>query len=151
MNPIRLPILILLSLFLTACGSHHATRTPSQITNTLYAQYDVWKGTPYRMGGMSRKGIDCSGLVQLTFKQRFGISLPRTTKEQAKQGDKISLRKLKPGDLVFFKTGWRTRHVGIYIGNGKFFHASTSKGVIISKLNNVYWQKKYWRARRVLE
>ena len=147
----RLPTLILLSLFLSACGGHHATRSQSQVTNALYAQHKTWHGTPYRLGGLSRKGIDCSGFVYLTFKQRFGITLPRTTKEQAKQGDKISLRKLKSGDLVFFKTGWRTRHVGIYIGNGKFLHASTSKGVIISKLDNVYWKKKYWRSRRILQ
>jgi cell wall-associated NlpC family hydrolase len=136
---------------LTACGSHHATRSQSQVSSALHTQYNGWQGTPYRLGGLSKKGIDCSGFVYLTFKQRFGITLPRTTKAQVKQGDKISRRKLKPGDLVFFKTGWRTRHVGIYIGNGKFLHASTSKGVIISKLDNVYWKKKYWRAQRILE
>ncbi len=148
---IRLPLFILLSLLLSACGSSHNTRPPSQITHALHAQYNNWKGTPYRLGGLSKKGIDCSGFVYLTFKQHFGITLPRTTKGQVKQGDKIALRKLKSGDLVFFKTGWRSRHVGIYIGNGKFLHASTSKGVIISKLDNVYWKKKYWRAQRVLE
>jgi len=66
-------------------------------------------------------------------------------------GKSISRKELKAGDLVFFKTGWLTKHVGIYIAGDKFLHASTSKGVTISYLTNAYWQSKYWKARRILK
>lgn len=141
--------LIAFSLLLSACGGHYVTQQQSNITGKLYAQYDNWQGTPYRLGGLDKKGIDCSGFVYITFKQRFGFTFPRTTKEQVKQGNGVARSKLKPGDLVFFKTGWRVRHVGIYISNGQFLHASKSKGVVISSLDNVYWQEKYWQARRI--
>ncbi|PHS33082.1 MAG: peptidase P60 [Methylophaga sp.] len=147
----RLSWLFVFSLMLTSCGGQLATRSQSSINDLLQAQYNNWQGAPYRLGGLSKKGIDCSGFVYLTFKDQFGLILPRTTKLQVKQGERVSARKLQTGDLIFFKTAWRTRHVGIYLSDGRFLHASTSKGVIISRLDNVYWKKKYWTSRRVLD
>lgn len=109
-----------------------------------------WKGTPYRLGGNSKQGIDCSAFVQNVYRASFNITLPRTTEVQAQQGYLVYRDQLQVGDLLFFKTGWRTRHVGIYIGNEAFIHASTSQGVISSSLKNVYWKQKYWQAKRIL-
>jgi lipoprotein Spr/probable lipoprotein NlpC len=148
---LRLFGLVALTLLLTACGGQNITRKSSNTTESkLYAQYQSWQGTPYQLGGLSKKGIDCSGFVYLTFKDKFGVKLPRTTATQVKRGKRIYIGQLQAGDLIFFKTGWKTRHVGIYLSDGRFLHASTSKGVIISRLDNVYWKKKYWRAQRIL-
>ncbi|WP_041420495.1 NlpC/P60 family protein [Shewanella violacea] len=111
------------------------------------AFHHEWKGTPYRYGGMSKRGVDCSALVYLAYKEVLGKNLPRTTADQKDLGHLVSKGELKTGDLVFFKTGWSSRHVGIYLGHSKFLHASASKGVIISTLNNSYWKRKYWQSR----
>jgi hypothetical protein len=116
----------------------------------LRNEYSHWAGSPYELGGNSLDGIDCSSLVQQVFKYSFNIALPRTTEYQVEKGEYIQKSSLKVGDLVFFKTGRRTRHVGIYMGDDKFFHASTSKGTKISSLNNVYWKKHYWQSRRII-
>ena len=116
---------------------------------SIYAQYREWKGTRYRLGGMSKRGVDCSALVYLTYRDHMGIKLPRTTEYQVLAGEAVTRGQLRAGDLVFFKTGRRDRHVGIYIEDGKFFHASTSRGVTISKLSDYYWKNRYWRARRL--
>jgi len=119
------------------------------VKRKLYSQYSSWKGTRYEIGGTSRKGVDCSGFVYVTFKSRFGVVLPRSTELQAEVGESVSRSRLRPGDLVFFKTGWFDRHVGIYLDHGKFLHASTSSGVTISELGDSYWNSAYWKARRV--
>ncbi len=147
----KLSWLVVFSFLLTACGGQHATRSHSNVSDSLQAQYNSWQGVPYRLGGLSKKGIDCSGFVYLTFKDQFGLILPRTTETQVKRGTRVYIGQLQAGDLIFFKTAWRTRHVGIYLSDGRFLHASTSKGVIISRLDNVYWKKKYWRSQRVLK
>lgn len=116
----------------------------------LRNEYSHWVGSPYELGGNSLDGIDCSSLVQQVFQNSFNISLPRTTEYQVEKGDYIQKSSLKVGDLVFFKTGRTTRHVGIYMGDNKFFHASTSKGTKISSLSNVYWKKHYWQSRRII-
>ncbi len=160
-----LAALISLAVVLAGCaGSHDSRRTAKysstarksiDISNTdrtkrrLYSQFKEWKSVKYKLGGLSKRGIDCSGFVYLTYLNRFGIILPRTTAQQARNGRKIPRRKLKAGDLVFFKTSRKVRHVGIYIEDGKFLHASTSRGVTISKLDNIYWSKKYWKAVRI--
>ncbi|MDE9431087.1 bifunctional murein DD-endopeptidase/murein LD-carboxypeptidase [Xenorhabdus bovienii] len=120
--------------------------TKSKILN----QYADWKGVAYRLGGNTKRGIDCSAFVQRTFHDQFDIDLPRSTSEQQKIGQTVSRSKLRAGDLVLFKTGIYMRHVGIYIGNNQFVHASTSNGVIVSKLTDTYWTKRYYGARRVL-
>ena len=120
------------------------------ITLSLYDEYVKWYATPYRLGGNTLNGIDCSSLVQSIYRDAFGIRVPRTTKEQAKTGYSINKSSLKEGDLLLFKTGYNIRHSGIYLERGNFINASTSHGVTISNINNPYWKSKYWQSRRVL-
>lgn len=129
---------------------HKKLRSPdSKTIHLLYSQYREWRGTPYRMGGLSKKGIDCSGFVYLTYRSLADIKLPRTTRQQVNLGQAVALQNLRAGDLLFFKTGWATRHVGIYIQDGKFLHASTNRGVIISRLSEKYWRDAFWVAKRL--
>lgn len=121
----------------------------SAMRAVLHDQARQWRGVPYQWGGLSEDGVDCSGLVYLTFASRLGVDVPRTTAALAHQGRRIPRSQLRPGDLVFFKTGRYQRHVGIYMGQGRFLHASTSDGVRISSLNNVYWRTRFWEARRI--
>lgn len=110
-----------------------------------------WLGTPYRYGGSNRSGTDCSGFVSTVFKSAAGRKLPRASRDQAGAGDAISIDKAKPGDLVFFNTsGGGVSHVGIYVGNRTFIHASTSRGVIYSSLNESYYKSRFMFARSVL-
>ncbi|WP_159866058.1 MULTISPECIES: bifunctional murein DD-endopeptidase/murein LD-carboxypeptidase [unclassified Raoultella] len=120
------------------------------VKSRLMDQYASWKGVRYRLGGSTRKGIDCSAFVQRTFREQFGLELPRSTSEQRDSGKSISRSQLRTGDLVLFRAGSTGRHVGIYIGNNQFVHASTSSGVTISSMNEPYWKKRYNEARRVL-
>ncbi|AJI82752.1 putative outer membrane lipoprotein [Yersinia enterocolitica] len=120
------------------------------VKSKILEQYAGWKGVRYRLGGSSKRGIDCSAFVQTTFREQFGMDLPRSTSEQQDLGKKIQRTKLRPGDLVLFRAGSTGRHVGIYLGNDKFVHASTSVGVTISSLNEDYWNKRYRDGRRVL-
>lgn len=118
----------------------------------IIASAQAMIGTPYSWGGTSRGGVDCSGMVQRAFKQN-GISLPRTSRDMSTVGTRVAKSDLKPGDLVFFHTGRSTRinHVGIYIGNGKFTHASSGKGrVRTDSLNDGYYQRKFATSKRVL-
>jgi cell wall-associated NlpC family hydrolase len=101
------------------------------------------------MGGTRKSGVDCSGFVQRIFNDLFNITLPRSTALQVQTGIAVSIRHLRPGDLVFFHPPDKVRHVGIYLGRGEFVHASTSKGVTISRLNAAYWRNSYWTARRI--
>ncbi len=119
------------------------------IRDQLYHQYLDWKDTPYKVGGLDKRGVDCSGFVHLSFRHLFDRSLPRTTLELRKVGNKVSADSLKSGDLLFFKTGWFTHHVGIYLENRKFIHASTSRGVMISNLNEEYWQDSFYLGKRL--
>ncbi|WP_404840881.1 NlpC/P60 family protein [Alkalilimnicola ehrlichii] len=98
----------------TALPNTHETRA------ALYDQHAQWQGTPYLLGGLSQNGIDCSGFVLTTFRQQFGIDLPRTTQVQASLGKPVRQNDLQAGDLVFFRTGKRTQHVGIYVENRTF-------------------------------
>ena len=146
-----------LILLLTACANNHVDIKTNKIESSisvkqvLYSQFSEWKAVKYRFGGLSKNGIDCSGFVYLTYLDNFSIQLPRTTKQQVQSGVKVSSQSdLKAGDLVFFKTGVRQKHVGIYLEKRTFLHVSTKKGVIISRLDNPYWKKRYWRAIRVL-
>lgn len=111
--------------------------------------YHNWKGTPYRYGGSSKKGIDCSAFVQVGYSSVYQKMLPRTTLELVKKGKQVKRHTAKEGDLVFFRTGRNSRHVGIYLGNSEFLHASQSKGVIISRLDNPYWKRHFWQIRRL--
>ena len=120
-----------------------------EVRDKLYQQYDSWRGTRYQWGGQSRKGVDCSGFVQLTFRDQLGSWVPRTTLLQSQFGQPVNRRDLQPGDLVFFKTGFDLRHVGMYLKDGDFLHASTNAGVTISNLDETYWNNRYWQSRRM--
>jgi lipoprotein Spr/probable lipoprotein NlpC len=126
-----------------------AVNTTSSKQSKLEQVYKKYKGTPYKYGGTTSRGFDCSGFVQRTYMDAFKQKLPRTTKAMMKKGKKISKSQLEIGDLVFFHPTRRYYHVGIYLGNGTFMHASSSRGVIKSKLSLKYWQKSYVTARRV--
>lgn len=110
-----------------------------------------WMGTRYKLGGISRNGVDCSGLTLVTYKELFGRKLPRTVREQVQKGVEIDKDLLQPGDLVFFKINVFQKHVGIYLENDLFVHASLSSGVMISRLNDSYWKQRYWQAKRIQE
>ncbi|MCM0149891.1 NlpC/P60 family protein [Photobacterium galatheae] len=135
-----------------------ATQTSSQIPSSIAIQppppsfmtvYQSWKGTPYRLGGTTRSGIDCSAFVQLTYSEVYKRMLPRTTSEQSRIGKPVPLSLAKKGDLIFFRTGRTLRHVGIYMGNNAFLHASTSQGVVVSSLDIPYWRRAFWQVRRL--
>lgn len=112
---------------------------------------DSYLGTPYRKNGLSRRGIDCSGLVVEVYKRYSGINLPHDTKKLYKLVKKIKKKKLLYGDLVFFAfDSGDVSHVGIYIEERKFIHASQSQGVIISSLDEEYYSKSHIGARRVI-
>ena len=114
----------------------------------LYVEAAKWIGTPYRTGGTSKRGTDCSGLVCQLYRSVYRTKLPRTTQELRNKSRKIGKRQLQEGDLVFFsspRSRKKTAHVGIYLKEGKFIHASSSQGVIVSRLNEEYYTK-YWLA-----
>ncbi|MEJ2719511.1 MAG: C40 family peptidase [bacterium] len=116
----------------------------------LYARSFV--GTPYRYGGQTRNGVDCSGFVMAVYRE-FDIRLPRTSADQSRVGQEVNSSNIRPADLVFFKTsgGGSVSHVGIYIGGGKFIHASTSaRKVRIDTLDDDYFRRRYRGARRVV-
>lgn len=117
---------------------------------TLMQAYRDWKGTPYQLGGASKKGVDCSMLVNIIFDQYFGMNLPTNTRAQLNAGKGIRRAAVRTGDLVFFRTGRKTLHVGIMVNHGEFLHASTSSGVRISKFGKSYWRNRFLAARRVL-
>jgi lipoprotein Spr len=121
------------------------------LNKPLYELIDNWWGTPYRLGGTTQKGIDCSAFVQTLMIGVFAMQLPRTAREQKEISAWIPMSDLKEGDLVFFNTRGSVSHVGVYLQNNKFVHASTSGGVMISDLNETYWSRKLLGAGRVLQ
>ena len=158
----RVPLRLLLLAALSCAGgcasagsesdapSQHASLNESgTVVHTLYQHYEDWKGVRYQEGGLSRNGIDCSGFVHLTFRSQFDLEVPRTTEALLDVGSRVTRNHLEPLDLVFFKTGLKKRHVGIYVNEGLFLHASTSQGVILSDMSNGYWNSRFWTARRL--
>lgn len=112
----------------------------------LYINAAGWIGTPYRPGGDNKHGTDCSGLVSQLYKKTYRIHLSRSTDGQLKESHRIARRNLREGDLVFFtsrSSRKKVAHVGIYLKDGKFIHASTSQGVIVSSLKEKYYTQ-YW-------
>jgi len=128
-------------------GAEKQVSTENYSVEELIKEANRFLGTPHRMGGTSRKGIDCSGLVRVTH-QKFGILLPHSSHEQARYGDIVPGKdSLVKGDLVFFYNSYNSRnfitHAGIYLGEEKFIHASHSQGVIISSINDSYWGNRF--------
>jgi cell wall-associated NlpC family hydrolase len=117
--------------------------------NALLGHVDEWYGTPYRMGGTSKKGVDCSAFVQAVYLSAFAVSLPRTARDQYNTARIISTTELQEGDLVFFNTRGGVSHVGIYLQNNKFIHASTSYGVTVSDMFDSYYIKRFIGAGRI--
>ena len=134
----------------SALNGSSGTNTGS-VRQQVIATSKQYIGVPYVWGGSTPSGFDCSGLVQYVF-NLHGITLPRTTKQQWTIGIEISKSALQPGDLVFFANTYTSgiSHVGIYVGDNQFIHASSSKGVIISSLSNSYWASHYYGARQIL-
>ena len=124
--------------------------TGSTLASKIIKTAKKYIGCPYKWGGTSPKGFDCSGYVGYVF-SAHGVELPRTSREQYNFGTKVSKSNLQPGDLVFFNTsGKGVSHVGIYIGDGQFIHSGTTRGVVIAELFSNYWMNLYLGARRVL-
>lgn len=123
------------------------------LIESLYKEAVAWLKTPYRYGGKSRKGIDCSGFTGTIYENVFGIKLNRSSRDIAAQDVKELKRdELKPGDLVFFGTSRKKKgvsHVGIFLGNDHFVHASTHKGVIISSLDEPYYKRTFLKGGEV--
>jgi len=115
----------------------------------MFEYIDKWYGTKYRMGGTTKKGIDCSAFVQAVFNSVYGIDLPRTAREQYQNSSRISRTQLKEGDLLFYNTRGGISHVGIYLQNNKFVHAASSEGVMISDIFDPYWMKRFMGVGRV--
>lgn len=124
---------------------------PSLVTNkSLYKFINDWYGTRYVYGGTTRRGIDCSSFVQKCIKATFDVGMVRTAANQKRTTEYVKREDLQEGDLVFFRIKVnRISHVGVYLQNGRFAHASSSRGVMISNLNSSYWSRYYAGGGRV--
>ena len=139
----------------TSCSTGRSAR--ASIDRQLTEATNSWIGTPYRSGGTSRKGVDCSGFTMNIYREVYGIQLVHNSRSQLSTNchKEVKKRKLKRGDLVFFATnGKRTRkrninHVGIYLGDDRFVHASTKRGVIVSNLTEEYYRETWVTGGRV--
>lgn len=121
--------------------------------HALYLECASWVGTPYRFGGTTRAGTDCSGLTTNIYRNVYGISLQRNSRKQyEKNCTHVSRKHLQPGDLVFFGSGGRAaniNHTGIYLKSDRFLHASSSRGVMVSSLDDRYWKQRWVGGGRV--
>lgn len=144
-------------IILTSCSSTMSSSslkrrpgTGKQIQLQEHAQSFI--GIPYRYGGTSRRGMDCSGFVIRIFLDVYGMRLPHKTTALYRKGVRVTIRSLRIGDLVFFQDPGQAEpsHVGMYLGDGRFIHASSSRGVIISGLNEKYYRNRFIGARRIL-
>jgi murein DD-endopeptidase / murein LD-carboxypeptidase len=116
----------------------------------LIQEIESWLGTPYRLGGNTKEGVDCSGFAHAVYQKIYGINLARISVNMAQNSVRVDRKRLQEGDLVFFKIDRRNiSHVGIYLGNNKFVHASSSRGVIISDLDEKYYAERFAFGGRV--
>ncbi len=121
------------------------------INSSLFSFIDEWWATRYRYGGTSKKGIDCSAFTSLLMSTVFAVKLPRTAREQFNESEKVGKDEMIEGDLVFFNTRGGVSHVGVYLGDYYFVHASTNQGVVISSLEEPYYEKRFIGGGRILE
>jgi cell wall-associated NlpC family hydrolase len=152
--------LVLCSLIFAAvmmCGCGNAPVRPAADSPHAEVEYKLrqaarqWLRTPHRLGGLDRRGIDCSGLVKVLYGDLFQLDLPRTSRLQARKGKAVASGAWIAGDLLFFKPDNKGSHVGIYLTDREFLHATTRRGVIVSNMSEPYWRECYWKARRVLK
>jgi len=153
----KILLLFTLLLIVTSCKtSSPTTSSNNKLAEKIIADATSKIGSPYRFGGTTNAGYDCSGLVFTSFK-KYDLSLPRTSKEMAKEGKIINKSNAQKGDLIFFKTGGSSQinHVGLIVDVNrddiKFVHSSTKKGVIISSITEDYYQKSFVQINRILE
>lgn len=126
------------------------TEVESLPSQALLEAVDDWYGVRYRLGGTTKSGVDCSAFTMSVYAAAYGMTIPRVSREQYQQARKISTTELKEGDLVFFNTRGRgVSHVGIYLGNNKFAHASVSNGVMVSDLFESYYLQRFMGAGRI--
>lgn len=160
-------ILSLLALFLSSCGTSRkpshtrtiggsTTKVSSSKISKVVKHAKTFKGTRYKYGGVDKRGMDCSGLVYVSYKSE-NIALPRVSRDMAKKGVRIQLRETDEGDLVFFRTNKNKKvinHVGLVIANNngtiKFIHSTSSRGVVVSSLEEKYWKNAFVEVRRVI-
>lgn len=156
----KLPLsgILLVSLFLASCASNKSAGVTDQRIDKVISTARTFVGTPYKYGGTTRSGMDCSGLLMNSFKP-INMTLPRTSEGQSKIGKEVKMTELQPGDLVFFATGDKKKkitHVGLVTDvrkkdNIKFIHASSTLGVVETNLYAEYYQKRFRTARRVID
>jgi cell wall-associated NlpC family hydrolase len=167
MNFLVFPIIGILFILIFACTpaarfshqrgernqKHYTNRTVQKDQNQLWQVAQSWLNVPYKFGGVDKNGIDCSALSRTLYRDAFGIELPRMAKDQMKGGTFVRQPWLKEGDLLFFRDdrGSFQDHVGVFLGDGQFIHASSSQGVIISDLFLTYYQERLIMARRYLD
>lgn len=152
--------MVLFSLVMSSCSTPKNTiktkQKPASKIDRIIANAMQYKGVRYKFGGTTRKGMDCSGIVYTAYGSQ-NILLPRVSRDMAKRGQKVSLRKVKKGDLVFFRTSKSRRginHVGLVVSHKKgiirFIHATSSRGVIVSSLSEKYWKNAFVKATNIL-